>query len=244
MHPSVNPVCLFIAPLKGEDTDTRERTEDVYASVVVPAAERAGYRPRPTMDDEPGTILERIFKDILSAHVVIADVTDGNFSVGYELGFTHSRAKNTILLHRNTYAIPYDVRGVNCVPYDYTNRRSLRGAVDPLAEQLRRLRGVSNGASNPILNALRSIPHIGRVEAPPGGPQPPPLRNLENSVRTVQGGEQRRLGQGPPPPPPVTYSGILSGMNVDPPPPLDYSPFAKRISDLMFYGEPRKPPSK
>jgi len=37
------PLCLFIATLKGDDSATRERSEDVYASLVMPAAQQAGF---------------------------------------------------------------------------------------------------------------------------------------------------------------------------------------------------------
>jgi hypothetical protein len=66
--------CLFIGPMKGEDTPTRERFDAVYERIVVPAAKSLGMEPQNALADLPGMITTGIFRLLWRAQVV-ADVT-------------------------------------------------------------------------------------------------------------------------------------------------------------------------
>jgi hypothetical protein len=117
---------------------------------------------------------------IRACRVLVADVTGNNFSVGYELGFAHTNGKPTVAIVKSGSAIPYDVRALRAVEYDYTNRASLRRAIPQLVEQLRRLRmGPPTLMDNPIKNALRIVveppPPSRPVETPPVVLSPPDL---------------------------------------------------------------------
>jgi hypothetical protein len=172
------PLCVFIAPLKGDDSATRERSEDVYASLVVPAAQQAGFAPEFILDDEPGTIMNHIARSIKTARVVVADLTGNNFSVGYELGFAHMIRKPTIPLIKCGSAKPFDVQTMRAIEYDYTNRGKLRAAIPQLLEQLTRVRrSAPVMMDNPLHNALKAIAPPQTVAAVPvAQTQPPPNR--------------------------------------------------------------------
>src|SRR6266446_3837173 len=101
------PVCFFIAPLKSDDTAARERFEAVYESVVTPAALEAGFMPTNCLCQLQGSVITNIFERILKARVVIADITGGNGSVCYELGYAHRESKPTILLIKQGCTPPY-----------------------------------------------------------------------------------------------------------------------------------------
>ena len=172
------PRCLFIAPLKGDDSATRERSEDVYASLVMPAATQAGFLPNFVLDDQPGTIMNHIVRSIRMARVVVADLTGNNFSVGYELGFAHMLGRPTIALIRAGSAMPFDVQTMRAIEYDYTNRGTLRTAIPQLIEQLTRLKSMPVVImDNPLQNALKAVePHKPILLSPPV--QPPRLTDL------------------------------------------------------------------
>jgi hypothetical protein len=66
-----------------------------------------------------------ICQPIRAARYVIADITDPNPNVFYELGLTHGRAedieqlnKRAILLTKNIASAPFDLRNMNIVQYD------------------------------------------------------------------------------------------------------------------------------
>src|SRR5258708_31660859 len=96
--------CVFIAPLKDDDTVTRDRSQAVFDSLVSPAALACEYFPTFCLSGEPGTILDNIIEKILKARVLVADLTTGNGSVMYELGFPHMRGIPTGLLVQENYA--------------------------------------------------------------------------------------------------------------------------------------------
>jgi hypothetical protein len=172
------PICLFIAPLKGDDSATRERSQDVYATLVIPAAKQAGFSPDFVLDDEPGTIMNHIVRSIRAARVVVADLTGNNFSVGYELGFAHMIRKPTIPLIKSGSAKPFDVQAMRAIPYDYTNRGTLRTAIPQLAEQLTRVKKTPPFMiDNPLQDALRAVePPKPTATLPVAYTSPPPTR--------------------------------------------------------------------
>lgn len=202
------PLCLFIAPLKGDDSTTRERSQDVYASLVIPAAKQAGFFPDFVLDDEPGTIMNHIVRSIRAARVVVADLTGNNFSVGYELGFAHMIKKPTIPLIKSGSAKPFDVQTIRAIQYDYTNRGTLRTAIPQLAEQLTRVRKAPPFMiDNPLQDAPRAVEPPRQtaspvVQAPPApNPLVPPgaaeLRSAFSPSSTSLANGLRTLGVSP-----------------------------------------------
>lgn len=55
-------------------------------------------------------ILERIYRQIELADIVIADMSGQNPNVFYEVGFAHAKEKTCILLTKNTEDIPFDLK--------------------------------------------------------------------------------------------------------------------------------------
>jgi len=213
------PLCLFIAPLKGDDSATRERSEDVYASLVMPAAQQAGFRSEFILDDVRGTIMNHIFRSVKAARVVVADITGNNFSVGYELGFAHMLRKPTIPVIKSGSTKPFDVQTMRAVGYDYTNRGTLRGAIPQLVEQLMRVKkSAPIMFDNPLQNALRAVEPPRPTSPPPVTPTaPPPIRLV---------------------PPVPTETAPRSVFNSLPAVPTEPEPRARFLADLF------KPPDK
>jgi hypothetical protein len=233
--------CLFLAPLKAADTDTRDRSIAVFDSLVCPAAEACGYPPVFCKSGEPGTIFEEVVDKILNAQVIVADLTGGNGSLMYELGFAHTRGIATVLLIQSGYKPPFDVQTTNMIFYNYDGgRRTLASSVLELREQIRKSRPPHPGASNPILNAERvrrqRIEQLAtRLTPPPNlfGQQPPPVYpGLEPFP--VLPSELAALGDEQPPP---SFPSTLTGFGETPPP-------SSSIRDLltgMGPFPPRKP---
>jgi hypothetical protein len=69
----------------------------------------------------PGQITEEIVKGIISADIVIADLTDKNPNVFYELGIAHAATHNkTILVSRRAESLPFDIGHYGVIFYDNT----------------------------------------------------------------------------------------------------------------------------
>ena len=59
---------------------------------------------------------------IMSARAVIADCTGRNPNVFYEIGLAHAVGKPVILITQNNDDVPFDIRHLRYIQYDYTPR--------------------------------------------------------------------------------------------------------------------------
>ncbi len=66
-------------------------------------------------------IVDIIFEYIGRANTVIAEVTERNANVYYELGYSNALAKNTILIAQSVDNIPFDIRHNKIIKYSTSN---------------------------------------------------------------------------------------------------------------------------
>jgi len=74
-----------------------------------------------------------IWEHVNRARFIIADLTDMNANVFYELGLAHALAKPVILLTQSIDHVPFDLKAHRCLVYDYTPR-----GMHALEQKLRR----------------------------------------------------------------------------------------------------------
>ena len=68
------------------------------------------------------SIVNDIWSLIFSAQIVICDCTGKNPNVFYELGLAHSLGKKTICITQNSNDIPFDIKHLRYIKYEYTPR--------------------------------------------------------------------------------------------------------------------------
>lgn len=113
-------LCFVLMPF-GKDYD------DFYEAVIKETVESCGIKTL-RADNLFGTnpIIKDVLENITKAGLVIADLTDKNPNVFYELGLTHSvkEIAQVILITDNINHVPSDLRHLRCVVYD----KSFNGA--------------------------------------------------------------------------------------------------------------------
>jgi hypothetical protein len=67
-------------------------------------------------------IVEDIWKSINEARTIIADLTGKNPNVFYEVGIAHTLGKDVILITQSIDDVPFDLRYLRCIQYQYTPR--------------------------------------------------------------------------------------------------------------------------
>jgi hypothetical protein len=129
------PAAFVMMPFK-EPFDT------LYREVIHPVTAASGFRV--IRIDEimaPGIIIDDIQRQIAEAHVVIAEITQPNPNVFYELGYAHALRKPAILLARRdpSNQLPFDVRSYRAIFYDDTigGKDSVERALKQHLEALR-----------------------------------------------------------------------------------------------------------
>ena len=93
-----------------------------YDSIYKPAIEKAKLKADRADADLYGTgkIIDQIWKGITSARVLLAELTNRNANVLYELGLAHALHKPVILVcsKANEEDVPFDLRHVRVIYYD------------------------------------------------------------------------------------------------------------------------------
>jgi len=95
---------------------------EIYESLVKPAVESQGLNCRRADDFKNNrTIMEDIWKRICEARIVIADLTDFNANVMYELGIAHTLGKSVILIYQQgsdtEFKFPFDLTHIRRIQY-------------------------------------------------------------------------------------------------------------------------------
>ena len=105
--------CYVIMPYGGNDEARKKRFKSIYSAIIKPAAENKGYTVmREDHEARQGNINTNIIKSLAEADLVIADLSENNWNVAYELGIRHALAKNgTILLIDDKTNIMFDIHG-------------------------------------------------------------------------------------------------------------------------------------
>ena len=95
-----------------------------YQEIYVPAIRAAGFEP--VRSDElfaTGSVVEQIWEQIDKSSVLLADLTDKNANVFYELGLAHAAQKPVVLAAARIEDVPFDLRHLRVITYDVREPR-------------------------------------------------------------------------------------------------------------------------
>ena len=100
-----------IQQVGADNSPERKRADEIYNYIIVPAVRETGLEPyRADLDPSPGSIIAKMLSELLSARIVIADLTGHNPNVFYELGITHSFARPVISIADSRRSLPFDAK--------------------------------------------------------------------------------------------------------------------------------------
>jgi hypothetical protein len=111
-----NDLCFVLIPFKAE-------FNRIYEDVIQQAINEAGLKPlRADKIFSSTPIVEDIWTHIAKSKVIIADVTDKNPNVFYELGLAHAIGKPVIIIAQNKEDIPFDIAYIRYFLYTDDDR--------------------------------------------------------------------------------------------------------------------------
>jgi predicted nucleotide-binding protein len=111
--------CFLLSALGAPGTEIRHNADLLYESVVVPACEAAGFELiRVDKLLFTGTITQQVTKLLLEVDLVIADLTNNNPNVLYELGVRHATQLPVIMIARQGERLPFDVAAYRTLFYE------------------------------------------------------------------------------------------------------------------------------
>jgi hypothetical protein len=144
-------VCFVISPIGSSESATRERADHVFDYVIEEALEDFDYTPkRADHIAEPGIITNDVIEYIVESPLVIADLTDSNANVFYELAIRHAYEKPTIQIIEEGEDIPFDLASTRTISFDHSDVESVAEAKSKIVEQIESINNESETFENPI----------------------------------------------------------------------------------------------
>jgi hypothetical protein len=154
--------CFIIGPIGNRfaapRTPEREQYEEaiqVLEEVIEPACTAVGLVPiRADGLTQAGEITEQIFRRLRDDDVVIADLTNANPNVMYELGLRHTR--NALTVQIGEYGrLPFDINIIRTVQFS----RSRHGLVTARDELIAMLESGLTGQYDPVTAPSPPVQH-------------------------------------------------------------------------------------
>jgi len=149
---------FVVMPFAATESCTEARWTEIFVHVFKPAIEACGYpceRAKPMM----GGLLESIVEQLSQSTFVLADITDRNPNVFYELGIRHALKKGTLIVSQGSDP-PSDLGGLWYLRY-----------------------GLEPSEVNRFKNEIKRI--LGDIEAQPDKTDSPVSAYLEKENRMV-----------------------------------------------------------
>jgi hypothetical protein len=111
----------------------KAKLEAIYSKHMKPMALALGLRMlRADELFSPRPFMEKVWDGICAAQLILADCTEKNPNVFYEIGMAHTIGKKVVLITRSTKDIPSDIKHFDYIHYNYDPE-----GVETLIERLR-----------------------------------------------------------------------------------------------------------
>lgn len=149
--------CFVIAPIGREGSPERSLSDRVYKHIIEPAAKQCGYTSLAAKEiPGSGLIMSEVIRHVVTAPLVIADLTGGNANVSYELALRHAVRRPVVqLIAKKNERIKFDVSQIRTIIFDIDDVNSESKIITTLAEYIRE--AVNRPPETPISVAQASI---------------------------------------------------------------------------------------
>jgi hypothetical protein len=128
----------------------KEKLREVYRKAIKPACIKAEFKPlRVDELKGPFNINRKIIEHIFLSNAIIADLTEWNPNVFYEMGVAHAIDNKTIMIIQKKHALPFDVSNYRCIQYEQT-KGGLEELTRGIAEALNSIQKWRKYPTNPV----------------------------------------------------------------------------------------------
>ena len=109
-----------------------------YSKIYEPAIKKTGLKPVRADDDifTTGKIIDQIWKGIKGSRVLVAELTNRNPNVFYELGLAHALDKPVVLVASNDKDVPFDLNHIRVIYYDVNDPFWGEKLIEKIAENI------------------------------------------------------------------------------------------------------------
>ena len=162
----MKPLCFVLMPFgkKQSASGITVNFDSVYNDLIVPAIKQANLEPLRADEEMVGGIIHKpMYERLILCEYAIADLTNANANVFYELGVRHAvRPWSTILIFaEGINQLPFDVAPLRALPYRLTSDgipEDITNVKDVLAQRLTEARSAK--PDSPIFQLVENYPDI------------------------------------------------------------------------------------
>lgn len=125
--------CFVICPIGNENSSTRINADKLFKYIITPVCKECDFEPiRVNQLSDANSITQTIVEHLEQADLVIADISEHNPNVFYEIGYRSRTQKPIIHLRNKDESLPFDIASIRTYNYDLTDLDS----VEDLKERL------------------------------------------------------------------------------------------------------------
>jgi len=153
--------CFIITPIGGSDDPIRRHIDGIIQAAIKPALEQKFEIIVAHEMENSGSITKQVIEEIYNSELVIANLTNRNPNVMYELAFRHSLGKPVIQIMEKGTTLPFDIVTERTIDYvnDAKGVLELRAALERFAEKV----DFEDCQQGPVYDALKSIQVENRI---------------------------------------------------------------------------------
>jgi hypothetical protein len=144
------PKCFVIIQIGKEGSDVRLKSDRVMKYIVERGLDDKYDVQRADDIKRPGTVTVQIIEQLLEAPLVVADLSDFNANVYYELAIRHAVKKPVVHLITKGQEAPFDVNQMRYVSYDITAIETVEAACEELRQNVEAIEKGEGGLLTPI----------------------------------------------------------------------------------------------
>ena len=128
VEPEQKKPCFVISPIGPDNSETRKKADQVLRHIIKKALSDTYAVERADDISKPGLITLQVIERLMKAPMVVADLTDANANVYYELAIRHFVKKPVVHLIAEGQDPLFDVAQMRYIRYDLTNPDSVERA--------------------------------------------------------------------------------------------------------------------
>ena len=129
--------CFVISPIGEENSDTRINADKLFKHIIKPVCDACDFDPiRVDKLNDANSITQTIIEHLEKSELVIADITELNPNVFYEMGYRARTQKPLIHLKRKGERLPFDVTTIRTLEYDLTDLDSVEEIKERLTQTI------------------------------------------------------------------------------------------------------------
>ena len=155
-------VCYVIMPYGGDDPALQSKFEGIFRSIISTAAREAGFTDAQIIREdhrgEAGSIIKNIVNHLATSSIIIADLTNSNANVHYELGIAHAFHKSsTVLICEKGSKVAFDLQSLNVIQYS-TNIDAMALSVEKIKAAIIQRRDGLSSSDNIVHEYVPDLP--------------------------------------------------------------------------------------